>query len=353
MTNIALIIDVGGTNTRANLYDFKRNKITKYANFNRLISSKINLSEFIEEIIKSVSYKEVIKAVFLAFAGPILYEDRLITMSNWKSPNCISFDEIQNWSIPTDKTYIINDLEAGAFGLISLIESSSTNFEILYGEAQLKENIKNGNKLIILPGTGLGCVGIVEIAKSNKSTVYKPLSIECQHTTIPHINKLQQMVMSLLLKNAKNSTVTWEDFISGRGLVSIYNSLTSKTHRVDTTKILKTYDPAEYIAYNAMTGEDKLCCESLNLYYQCLGRFAQLMALTFKPSGGIFLAGSTSIKNKTFIQHSDFLNEYLNNSTQLHLLKKFPIFIVLDELNINGMIWLLKKKNYQLTYRLT
>ena len=72
------------------------------------------------------------------------------------------------------------------------------------------------------------------------------------------------------------------------------------------------------------------------MFYQCCGALAQVLALTFKPFGGIFLAGTSTRKNLQFIAPSPFLAQLQQNEVRAELLKAFPVYVIADDFNLEG-----------------
>lgn len=171
--------------------------------------------------------------------------------------------------------------------------------------------------------------------------IYKPMASEIGHAPASPINQIHEDVIRWL-KNEKiirYDWPSWEDFVSGRGLVHIYEALKNISNPLP-SKILKWKkgaDIAAIIAQAAIQQKDKLSENALELSYRCAGKIAQVLALAYQPFGGIFLCGDVIRKNQSFIPESRFLKELHKNGTQSHLLKMFPVYMVTKKnLNIMG-----------------
>ena len=104
-------------------------------------------------------------------------------------------------------------------------------------------------------------------------------------------------------------------------------------------------DPAGAIAAAGVSGSDDLARQALSIFYDCLGRFCQLMALGFQAFGGVFLGGSSTARNRDYLIDSPFMTAFLDNPTQQALLGRFPVYLVkVDDLNLDGALWLAGSK---------
>ena len=133
---------------------------------------------------------------------------------------------------------------------------------------------------------------------------------------------------------------SWEEFVSGRGLVNIYDGLLGISRIVPADTPSDPDDPAAWIAVNAVGQSDAGCREALEMYYRCMAKVAQILALTFQPFGGIYLSGKSTIRNLSFIENSGFIFELQDNLKLGQLLKRFPVYVITQkDLNIRGALW--------------
>ena len=336
-----LAIDVGGTKSRAQLANLDNNIIIKLVILSeRIVGSKKELSNFIYDLLKTHNQK--IDACVIDFAGPV--NNQKVRMTNWKNTPTISQNDLHNWGLPAN-TIILNDLEAAAYGVIDLVEKNRKFLGCIPLFKPLKiyqNNLKDGNMVLIVPGTGLGTAGIVTIKLEAGKFFKKPIASEIQHFPVSPINKDHEELINYLRKRKDNDKdISWEDFVSGKGLKNIYEGLIAtkgfrdnRDHEIGFEK-----DLPKWIAENAVRRNDTLCIESMDIYCKCMGRIAQLMALAYMPYAGIFIGGDVSIRNKDFIKESNFIQELHSNQMHKDLLMKFPVYLTEQELNINGCFW--------------
>ena len=345
------VFDIGGTNTRAKVVPenneesgyFPETGIVKFH-----ISSKEQLKKFIQEIVLTQWHGYELIQCVLDFAGPVL-NHRSVRMSNWEGSPVINVDELIEWGLPRNSTFMLNDIEAAAYGVIYLIENSqlsSAGCSVLYESTRpvFKNKIIN-NKFILMPGTGLGGAGLVATIDETGKAIHQPVASEIGHVPSSIISPVHEGIMQWLKKEKRIQSYwpSWEDFVSGRGLTHIYEALIninriSKKERVSREEGI---DLAETIAKRALQRKDKIAELALELFFRCAGKAAQVLALIYQPFGGIFLCGDVIRKNKEFIRNSGFMEELHDNATLCKLLKIFPVYIIAKKnLNLIGNFWI-------------
>lgn len=259
---IIAAFDIGGTNTRIQVIQ-KNNLSTDIPLgkdiFELHISSKDKLKKLIQELVFIRWKKFCLKQCVLDFAGPVL-NHQSVRMSNWKGSPVIKMNELIEWGLPRNCTLMINDIEAASFGILSLIETnqlSSAGCSILYKPDKPVSQIKQSNNMILLmPGTGLGTAGLVSIMDKTGMVIYKPIASEIGHAPASPINQIHEDVIRWLKneKIIKYNWPSWEDFVSGRGLVHIYEALVNITNPLpsEIIKWKKGEDGAPIIARAAI-----------------------------------------------------------------------------------------------------
>ena len=158
---------------------------------------------------------------------------------------------------------------------------------------------------------------------------------EVQHITVSPLNEKHEKLMKWMKNKLKFSNLpSWEDFVSGNGLELIYKGLRELFY----PKIKLEELSAEQIAERA--GKDEICTEALDIFYRCAGKLTQAIALFFRPFNGIYLCGTSTIKNAEFITKSGFIKELHKSKDRENILKLFPVYIIEDEnINIKGGLW--------------
>lgn len=329
---LSLAIDVGGTNTRACYGDDEEF---------RKISSFVELKSFILDLTNHIKPD----ACTIGFAGPVVSRSE-VCLSNWPGNPMIRISDLYDWGLPRGSTLMLNDMEAGAYGVISIGENKpavDTDRICLYPGNNPDHNRLSGNKILLTPGTGLGTIGIVSVEAESGETIEDPVASEIQHSAAFALDAIHGNLISWLSENrCAGGMPSWEDFVSGRGLVNIYEGLGADTELEHTDR---EEDMAAWIAANGVADSNEGCVMALDIYYRCLAKVAQQMALTFQPYGGIYLSGDSTVRNLSFIQKSKFISELQDNRILDGLLKRFPVYIITQkELNIRGALWACRKR---------
>lgn len=97
---------------------------------------------------------------------------------------------------------------------------------------------------------------------------------------------------------------------------------------------------AAEIAREAVNESDEVAVHTLNYFYRITGRLIQTMSLVIQPYGGIFLCGTSTVRNADFISKSGLLEEVHKSMVRKELLEQFPIYIVTKEnINVAGGLW--------------
>jgi len=362
--DIVIGLDIGGTNSRIAINRVENGNLMPHPDFpaftSEKVSSKKELREFIRGLMGSLKNPDQPVGVVIALAGPVTHH-RIVTMTNWREPENITLDEFIEWGFPAGRTTMVNDMEAGCYGLVkhlredSLRENKTASkfFEELKGHCNTSSGeVPPGNRVFIAPGTGLGAVGIIEGKKASKGatgdsvhpliypSVY-PIAVELQHTPMPLLQETQRTVSAWLQRERHIAHPSWDDFVSGRGLVNTYQALRSTAPLIGPDITSGIADPAATVAKAGVMGRDVIAEQALSVFYTCAGHFCQLMALGFQAFGGVFIGGTSTIKNHDFIKNSLLLDAFLDNPTQKSLLTQFPIYLVKEsDLNLDGTLWL-------------
>lgn len=327
---VVLLMDIGGTNCRAKIVQdidclFEESAVISART--EKISDKQALLAFIRQLLGTGNKAVKPDMAVLCFAGPIIGES--VSMVNWWGQRDISREELVQAGLPEAGITLLNDMEAAACALVA---SNKGHIRLrrtpLYSVPQ-PEHGRNANVVLMIPGTGIGVAAVVDRQGSVQQWEPQVLGCELQHTPIPELDAAQQNILKKMKTRLAIQKPSWEDFISGKGLENIYRCLIPEREgRKD--------QGAEAIAKLALLGKDEYCVSALNMFYQCCGALAQVLALTIQPYGGIYLAGESTRRNLDFIGDSPFLGQLQNNEVRGGLLREFPVYLVEDELNLAG-----------------
>jgi len=342
--NTILLMDIGGTHTRCRIIESGSNTDLiprNIINLSRKINCADHLFEFITEIITRHKLQKGSTTAVLCFAGPITDRERIF-MTNWSGERHILSSQILACGLLADTTTLVNDLEAAAFALDYYQRNNSfaeQHIVPLYCPDNRPMAIDK-NALLIIPGTGIGISAIIQNLTSS------PLILACetQHSPIPALDAWHRTVIHEVGQLLGTNHPSWEDFISGRGLETIYQALLKLEGNA--TDAVHAPDAAT-IAERAVSGEDELCHSALGIYYRCAGALTQLLALTFRPYGGIYLAGNSTRNNAGYLPDSAFIAALHDNDVHRAMLEDFPVYMILTDLNLDGASYLAEQSLQQ------
>jgi Glucokinase len=340
MKQLILSIDVGGTHSRLQGQICENGQvITTSALYKCIIDSRNSLRKFIQESTSDFTDLSPEKCV-IGFAGAVIGR-RKVAMTNWQDRPEITIDDLKKWGLPAD-TFMVNDMELAAYGVLAMKDTgdpASQDCKILYMPEKPTSEYPL-NMLVIAPGTGFGTGSIIEILSPSGARIHQVISSEVQHIQIPALDETHaRMIQIIFAKKENRYYLNYEDFVSGYGLEDSYNALLRLNGR-------KPHDrTAAEIAAEAIGGSNETAVQALNYFYRITGRLIQAMCLVIQPYGGIFLCGTSTIRNADFIFQSDLLAEVHKSMVRKELLEQFPLYIVSREnINIEGGLWAGRKQ---------
>lgn len=344
MKQAILLMDIGGTHTRARLVMagidlFNRPEFI--AEETSAISDKPAFVDFVEKFLSQSNVNITLSV--LSFAG--IVKDKTVTMTNWQGQQDLSLDDLVTFGLPNETTIFINDMEAAANCLIAY-KTDKIDLEIsdLYTVAD--SSIKHyNNSILIIPGTGVGVAGIMMPGLSGLPEHPAHVSCELQHTTICELDAAYTELIDALKQRLNKTHLSWEDFVSGKGLENIYHCL----HALNSgASHYSSHLNAAEIAKNAVGNTNNLCVDALDCYYHVAGALTQVVALAFQPFAGIYMGGGTTKNNISFIKRSAFVEKLQDNDIRKGLLQSFPVYLVPEYMNLDGAMYLASLKNKSL-----
>lgn len=319
-------VDVGGTHTKIRMVSSIDQDAT--LEVERVAQNRTDMLALLRETLKSNTQDPPAWCV-LSAAGPV-EDGRHVRLTNWPSERRIAVDDLKSAGIDTSRTTIVNDMVVSAMGIVAHNVQSGGPDNWARRLSGNGDTPMGNNMVVIMPGTGLGVAGVVHLGQQ-KSAGYHVVPCELQHAAIGTISDAQQRVAEQMRKRLGIQRPSWEHFVCGHGLVRVHQMLSGADEPV--------LDAGE-IARRAQTGDDVTCRDALSLFYRCAGGIAQLTALSFLPRGGIYLSGRSSRLNAPFIVDSAFVEELQNNVTHGDILKTFNVYLVTEDTNLDGGIFL-------------
>ena len=310
---IVLAADVGGTKT--NMALIRRDGIK----FEEIVSFTYASSEFNSptEIIGDFTAKSKTKfdTISLAIAGPVYKQVVQATNLPW----AISAAAIRS-STGIEEVYLINDLEANAYGLGVL---GPENFRMIHeGDPE-----PEGNAAMISPGTGLGEAGMYW-----DGSHLHPFATEGGHSDFAPQTELDVEMLHYLQRNLNH--VSWERLVSGPGIETIfkfYAEVKGMEVPPEIGESIKKGKAGPLISARAAEGKCRICQHTIDLFLRYVAEEAGNLILKYNATGGLFIGGGIIPDLIHQLDLDSFLH-YLQNSGRMEkLLRRVPVTIVLNE----------------------
>lgn len=309
--------DLGGTNFRVQArLDGTTIFAKRYSNVREFNS----LEQLIAKVVDDLDFRPDVTC--LAVAGPVAPSGREAHLTNlgW-SVNAASLE-----NLGIGRVVLLNDFEAIALGITSLDENELIK---VGGDAR-----KPGDAVVLGPGTGLG---VAFLWWTGTGYVTKPT--ENGHREWPARSELEWAIRGYIaeVKREAGGTptyparVSFEDVVSGRGLVNVYRALRQSAEFAALGNVLENGPPdaPAAISEGAKSG-NRACIEALRIFYENLAVFAGDLALHSVP-GGVYIAGGIVTKNLEAFFASGFRQTFENKQPQEAMLKSTPVFIICTE----------------------
>lgn len=309
---LILAADVGGTKTNLALFKIINDALEVISEKSYKTKKYKSFIDLFNEFYTNNHIK--IDAICLGVAGPVIEGVAKGTNFPW----IIDGREISK-KLKIKSVFVINDLEANAYGLAALQED---DFETITSG----ENIA-GNAAIISPGTGLGEAGLFWDGKK-----YRPFATEGGHCSFSPQFRLDLELFSFM--HQKYRYVSWERLLSGQGIIDIHEFLRKlRGYPLPLWFMEKSIkeDPAVLITKTAIDMDDVICVETLDIFLRYLAYEASQLALKFKATGGIYIGGGIVPKIIKGIDKDIFTNNFVQSGRMAPLLEMIPVKVILNE----------------------
>jgi len=298
----SIVADIGGTNARFAL-------VTGEANGQFVIEQVqiLNGADFDTFELAMKAYIDSLEAIkpisaCVAIAGPIEGDSVKMTNLNWS----FSISAVRE-RFGFDKFEAINDFAALAVATSAL--GADDLISVRAGDRDLL-----GNKAILGPGTGLGVAGL-----AYNHGQWLPIPSEGGHVNLAPATALECDVIKAAI--SLHGHVSTETFISGPGLVNLYNALCAVKGEQP-----RQLEPKQ-VTGDGLAGSDATCEEALNTFCSILGSFSGNLALTYGAKGGVYLAGGILPRMVDFLKASTFSQRFEEKGVMSPYVQGIPVDI--------------------------
>src|ERR1044071_4501708 len=201
--DLVLAGDIGGTKTSLALFSVHGDKLRVEAERNFPSKQYSGLTPILEEF---GVHKQEIDAACFGIAGPVV--DGRVKTTNL--PWIVDTEELRR-ALKIDAVYLLNDLEASAYGIFTLEDDELCTLN----EGQPRHA---GNKALIAAGTGLGQAMLYDDGQH-----FRPIASEGGHGDFAPRDELEIELLRHLI--GRFGHVSYERILSGPGLFNIYRFL--------------------------------------------------------------------------------------------------------------------------------
>ena len=304
--------DIGGTHTRLAFFDVADARLT-------LSSARVfpshqyaGLDQIVAEFIETSNVRPD-QACF-GVAGPV--RNGRVETSNL--PWIVESERLAN-ELEIGKVFLINDLEANAWGIVDLDLKDAVTLN------QGKEI--PGNQAVIAAGTGLGEAGMYW-----DGAHHQVFASEGGHTDFAPRNELEIELFRHL--SVKFGRVSYERILSGPGLVNVFNFLRDTGRGSEPQWLIEqmqSSDPAAAISQAAMGGSCPLCEQAIDIFVSVYAAEAGNLALKMMATGGVFLGGGIAPKILSKLSQPSFMPAFVTKGRMQPLLESIPVKVITND----------------------
>jgi glucokinase len=299
MSNLALLGDIGGTNSRFGLIelgsmDVKDVEVLKNDNFAGLEAA---IAHYLEK--RSITE---LAAAAMDVAAPVDRETITLTNRDWT----FSAESLRK-AAKARRFRLLNDFEALAWSLPHL---EADDLIQIGGTVQAKPHLK----IVLGPGTGLG--GAVCAPLPNGG--WMPIPGEMGHITLPVVTAEELALKDSLVGKDKFAEV--EDVLTGPGLLALYK-VVSRSPKHSTP---------EQVRVAALGGGDADAEKTLDHFMTFLMRLAGDMAMALQARGGVYLGGGIAPSIVEKLKAPKYRAVFEDKGRIAEVVKPIPVFVITD-----------------------
>jgi glucokinase len=300
MTNLALLGDIGGTNSRFGLIelgsmDVHDVEVLKNDNYSSL---EVAISHYLDK--RGVTE---LAAAAVDVAAPVDRDVITLTNRDWT----FSAETLRK-AARAKRFRLLNDFEALAWSLPHL---QADDVVQIGGTISKQPQLK----AVIGPGTGLGGALCAPLPKGG----WMPIPGEMGHITLP-ITTAEELALKDKLVG-KDTFAEVEDVLTGPGLLGLYKVIATKPQ----------YETPEQVLNAALAGGDAAAEKTLDHFMTFLMRLAGDVGMGVQARGGVYLAGGIAPSIVTKLQHPKYRGVFEDKGRISGLMGAIPLFVIVDQ----------------------
>jgi glucokinase len=310
---IILAGDVGGTKTELAIFDSAEPNVAKFE-MRFLNKEQKSIEAMLMHFVQLSN--QTVEKVCLAVAGTIMNGRCAMPNIDWE----LDVQQIKA-ILAIEQVDLINDLEAIAYGVMVL---PADKFLVI------NEGVFNpsGNLALIAAGTGLG----EAILFKTEQGEYQVSASEGGHVDYAPHNLLEIELLQYLWE--KFGHASWERVVSGMGIATIYEFLTTTKNNTEPvqirSKIMSSADRAEEIFKATQTGESPLSKQAMEVFIENYGAAAGNLALKALSTGGLYIGGGIAPKLLSYFTNGAFMQAFVDKGRFSKIMKNVPVKLILE-----------------------
>lgn len=300
MTELALLGDIGGTNSRFGLIDVGSTEVRdvevlKNDHFSGLEAA---ISHYVEK--RGIT---ALAGAAVDVAAPVDREFITLTNRDW------TFSAESLRKAAKARTFkLLNDFEALAWSLPHLAEADLVQ---IGGTINPKPQVK----VVLGPGTGLGMATLAPLPGGG----WMPIPGEMGHTTLPVVHADEMALRDAVVGKGKFAEV--EDILTGPGLLATYRALAAGD-------VLET---PEAVLQAGLAGQDRTATKVLEHFMTFLVRLAGDAAMALQARGGVYLAGGIAPSLAEHLKQPKYRAIFEDKGRISNVMKPIPLYIIMDK----------------------
>lgn len=299
MTELALVGDIGGTNSRFGLVEPGAARVRDIA-----VQKNQNFACLEDSIAAYLTAKGLtgLAAAAIAVAGPIEGETVGLTNRDWRFTR-----ESLRQAAKARRFRLLNDFEALA---LSLPHLDGDDLVQVGGETPAKPAVK----IVLGPGTGLGMATLAPLPEGG----WMALPGEVGHITLPVATReefewREKMTRPGVLFES-------EDAITGGGLLRMYRAASAAP----------AFSTPEEVLQAALAGTDEAAVRTLDQFITWLARIAGDAAMTMQARGGVYLAGGIAPSIAEKLKTGSFRTIFQEKGRLAGVMRPIPVYVIID-----------------------
>ena len=301
MDNMALLGDIGGTNSRFGLIELGSMEvhdveILKNDNFPSLEAA---ITHYVDR--RGITELE---AAAVDVAAPVDRVEITLTNRDWT----FSAESLRK-AAKAKRFRLLNDFEALAW---SLPHIKPEHLIQIGGTVQSKRQVK----VVLGPGTGLGMATLAPLPGGG----WMPIPGELGHTTLPVVTDEELALKDKIVGKDKFAEV--EDVLTGPGLLLLYRAIAEKPK----------HEKPEAVLQAALKGGDAAAEKTLDHFMTFLARLAGDAAMALQARGGVYLAGGIAPSIAERLKNPKYRAIFEDKGRIADVMKPIPWFVITDPL---------------------